>query len=292
MLDLSKLHHFYIAAKYQNITRAAQELYISQPALTKTIKTLEDEIGLPLFYKKGRHVYLTEHGRYLKERCERLFSILDDISDEFEKIKENAESTIKLNVLTASVIVSDAVVEYTKKNKSTHFRIIQNTEVDCDISITTNSVNFSHLPAYVERDVIEERIYLATPKTPEYDMKEQIDLAEVREKGFVNLSGSRLFRIVCDKFCDSVGFTQNVIFESDSPATMRNLIKAGVGIGFWPEFSWSEFPSSDVNLIPISNPVCRRDLVIGLHNDSSTARDFYRFLLKYISEHEKPVALS
>ena len=81
-----------------------------------------------------------------------------------------------------------------------------------------------------------------------------------------------------------------MIFESDSPATVKNIIKAGAGIGFWPEFSWGEFPSADVNLIPISNPLCRRELIIGLHNGSAkstVAADFYDFLLDFIKKQYK-----
>lgn len=286
-MELNKLYYFHIAAKHQNITRAAQELYVSQPALTKMIKGLEREIELPLFYKKGRNIHLTEFGEYLKEKTDKMFAIAENIEDEIEKMKTEASNTIKLNVLAATSIVTDAVVEYTKKNKSAIFQIIQNTEVDCDISITTNSVNFSHLPPFKQRCIIEEKIYLAVPKSTEYENKKSIDLTEVKDKGFVNLSGSRLFRIVCDKFCESVGFKQNVIFESDSPATVKNIIRAGSGIGFWPEFSWGEFPSSDVNLIPISNPLCQRELIIGLHGNSvnsAITTDFYNFLLDFIKE--------
>jgi len=283
--DLNKLYYFHVVAKHMNITRAAEELFISQPALTKNMKTLEKEIGLPLFYKNGRHIHLTEYGEYLKDRATRIFTIIGGVNDELEKMKSDAKNTIKLNVLAATAIVSDAVVEYTRENHSAIFQIIQNTEVDCDISITTNSMNFSHLPPYDKRCIIEEKIYLAVPKSSEYDGKIEIDLCEVKDKGFVNLSGSRLFRIVCDKFCESVGFKQNVIFESDSPTTVKNIIKAGAGIGFWPEFSWGEFPETDVNLIPITNPICQRELIIGLHGHisaSAASAEFYEFLLEYI----------
>lgn len=286
-MDLNKLHYFYVVAKHQNVTHAAEELYISQPALTKAIKALEKEIGLPLFYKKGRHIYLTEFGEYLKEQTGRMFAILDSVTGELEKKKEEVNNTIKLNVLAASTVVTDAVCEYTKKNKSVIVQIIQNTEVDCDISITTNSINFSHLPPFKKRCIIEEKIYLAVPKHSEYENKASIDLTEVKDKGFVNLSGSRLFRVVCDKFCESAGFKQNVIFESDSPATVKNIIKAGAGIGFWPEFSWGEFPAADVNLIPIHNPLCQRELIIGLHSHTHTsgiAFEFYEFLLDFMKK--------
>lgn len=52
-----------------------------------------------------------------------------------------------------------------------------------------------------------------------------------------------------------------MIFESNSPESVRNLIAAGLGIGFWPERSWDEQPGPQVKLIPIRYPVCRRDVV-------------------------------
>ena len=71
---------------------------------------------------------------------------------------------------------------------------------------------------------------------------------------------------------------------------VKNIIKTGVGIGFWPEFSWSEFPTKDINLLPITNPSCQRELIIGLHMNSftnNTVTEFYDFLLNYIKKHTK-----
>jgi len=289
-MEFNKLYYFYIAAKHMNITRAAEELYISQPALTKNIKLLEREIGLPLFYKKGRHIYLTEFGDYLNEKVCKMFNIWDDISQELDKIKSNAKNTIKLNVLAATTIVTDAVAEYTKRNQDITFQIIQNSEVNCDISISTNAVNFSNLPSFTKRCVIEEKIYLAVPKNLEYENINSINLIDVKDKGFVNLSGSRPFHIVCDKLCESVGFKQNIIFESDSPEAVKNIIKSGAGIGFWPEFSWGKISVSDVKLLPIYNPICQRELIIGLHKNSclsECSEEFYDFLLKFIKRHQK-----
>lgn len=291
-MELNKLYYFHIVAKNQNVTKAAEELFISQPALTKAIKNLEKQLGLPLFYKKGKHIFLTSFGKYLKGETDKMFAIWNNVTLETKKIKHEYDKSIRINVLAATSIVTDAVLEYKKLNSDTIFHIIQNEEANCDISVTTNSVDFSKLPEFADKYIFEEKIYLATPKIDEYEEKESISLEEVREKGFVNLSGSRLFRIVCDKFCESAGFTPNIIFESDSPATVKNIIKSGMGIGFWPEFSWSEFPLEDINLIPISNPVCQRELIIGLHTNmftTNTVKDFYNFLLLYISERTKEI---
>ena len=286
-MELSKLYYFHIAARHQNITKAAEELYISQPALTKTIKNLEKEFGLQLFYKKGKHIYLTSFGEYLKSQTDKMFAVRNNILVEAKKFRHKNDKSIRLNVLAATSLITDAVLEYKKINKEAIFHIIQNEEINCDISVTTNSVDFAQLPDFTERCIFEEKIYLATPKDAEYADKKCISLDEVKDKGFVNLSGSRLFRVVCDKFCESAGFVPNIIFESDSPATVKNIIKTGAGIGFWPEFSWSEFPTEDINLIPITNPCCQRELIVGLHTTAFSppvVTDFYNFLLEFIKQ--------
>ncbi len=291
MQELNKLYYFYVVAKHQHVTRASEELHIAQPALTKTVKLLEEELQVPLFYRKGRGIVLTPFGEHLRERLEDVFGILQNIPEELESMKGQAEKTIRLHVLAASTIITSAIAEYKKQNEDTVFQLIQNEEKkDCDISVTTNAVDFSHLPSFRKRCIMEEKIYLAVPKNSVYARETSVDLRFFKEEGFVNLAGSRLFRTVCDKFCDSAGFRAKIIFESDSPAAVRNLIGAGVGVGFWPAFSWGQITSSEVVLLPIRNPVCQRELIVGLHTENSLsgiAEDFYEYLLNFMREQQQ-----
>ena len=224
-MELAKLRYFYTVAKYGHVTRAAEAIHIAQPALTKAIKQLEEELGVPLFYKKGRNIFLTVYGEYLRSKLEGVFLQLDSISTEIEILKKETRNTVKLNVLAASTVVTDAVVSYKKKHPEVFFQVIQNeTETDCDISVTTDMADVSLLPAFKKRRVIAEKIYLAVPKNSKYANYSSISLKEVKEEGFVNLAGSRLFRAVCDRFCAYAGFKPHNSFESDSPVAVRNII--------------------------------------------------------------------
>ena len=289
-MELAKLRYFYAVAKHGHVTRAAEEIHIAQPALTKAIKLLEEELGVRLFYKKGRNIYLTVFGKYLQSKLDGIFLQFDSIGKEIEALKEEARMTVRINVLAASTAVTDAVVAYKKKNPQVVFQLIQNeTETDCDISITINNANFSLSSHLKKRCVMEEKIYLAVPKTSLYAKRESIALREMKNEGFVNLAGSRLFRSVCDKFCAYAGFKPHNSFESDSPVAVRNIIGASAGVGFWPEFSWGHV-SSDVVLLPISDPVCQRELVLGLHESpisSAVAEEFYDFLLGFLQRRRK-----
>ena len=285
MLDLTKLRYFYIVAKHQHVTRAAEEIHIAQPALTKTVKQLEHELDVPLFYKHGRNIRLTEFGQYLYRKLDGVFTQIDSIPEELELLQEEVRRTVKINVLAASTAVTDAVVAYKKKHPSVVFQLIQNeAETDCHLSVTTNMADFSALPPFVKRMAMEENIYLAVPKTSRYANRAQVHLKEVENEGFIHLAGSRLFRSVCDGFCAAAGFKPRTAFESDSPVAVRNIIAANAGVGFWPEYSWGK-ASTDVVLLPIASPACQREIVLGLHEhpvQSHVAEDFYSYLIRFL----------
>lgn len=289
-MELNKLYYFYITAKHQHVTRAAEELHIAQPALTKSIKLLERDLGVPLFYKNKRNIYLTVFGQHLKTKLDSVFPILETIPTDLATLRDRTENTIKVNVLAASTIVTTAIVQYKKENADTIFHVIQNDEeMDCDVSITTNAVNFSKIPQFESRYVFEEKIHLAVPKTSTLAEKDAVSLIDVADLGFVNLAGSRSFRTICDNFCLSAGFTPKIVFESDSPIAVKNLIATGAGIGFWPAFSWGK-NSTDIKLLPIKKPLCQRELIVGLHNSgslSNVATDFYHYLIAFIQQQQQ-----
>ena len=289
-MEITKLRYFYVVAKMGHVTRAAESIHIAQPALTKAIKQLEEELGVPLFYKKGRNIYPTVFGEYLKEKVEGLLSAFDGLSDELEALKKEQRNTVRLNVLAASTAVTDAVINYKKKNPDVIFQLIQNEEEsDCDVSVTMNTAELSALPPFLQKRVLEEKIYLAVPKNSRYGNRESVALKEVKDEGFVQLAGSRLFRSVCDGFCAYAGFKPHISFESDSPVAVRNIIGASAGVGFWPEYSWGKV-SSDVTLLDITEPVCQRGVLIGLHESvfpSAYAEDFYEYLLRFLQKRRR-----
>lgn len=76
-MSLSQLEYFVAVAEEQHVTRAAEKLGISQPPLTRQIQALEDELGQPLFERRGRGIVLTEFGRYFAAKAS---AILDHVA--------------------------------------------------------------------------------------------------------------------------------------------------------------------------------------------------------------------
>ncbi len=289
-MELAKLRYFYTVAKLGHVTRAAEEIHIAQPALTKAIKQLEEELGVPLFYKQGRNIRLTTFGEYLQEKLAPILLQLDSLPDELAALKAERQRTVKLNVLAASSSVTEAVVAYKKRNPSAIFQLIRSEAApNCDVSVTTDSSDLSILPPVLQTHSMEEKIYLAVPKNSPYAQKGSISLTEVKKEGFVHLAGSRTFSILCDTFCMQAGFQPNVAFESDSLIAVKNIIGANAGVGFWPAYSWGKI-SSDARLLPIAGQDCKRTLSISLHESlypSAMSMDFFNFLVQFLQRRKR-----
>lgn len=285
-MELSQLRYFCAVAESQHMTQTAERLHIAQPALTQSIRRLEKELGVPLFAPKGRGIVLTECGRFLYRKLSPVVETLDRLPRELSAMAGLERDTIHMNVLAASSILTSSVIEYKRHQKHIHFQLFQNSEMEvCDLHVSTLLPDRRHPTGVARAFCCTEQIFLAVPREGRYAGRTSVRLAEAAEDEFICLSGGyKQFRAICDHLCTRAGFTPRVIFESDSPSAVRNLISAGMGVGFWPEFTWGTLDTSEMLLLPIEEPVCQRDLVVACsHNkaDNREVQNFYEFLVEF-----------
>lgn len=285
-MELLQLQYFYALAQTQHVTKTADTFHIAQPALTQMIHRLESELGVKLFQKNGRNIVLTDAGEYLKKKVEPIIKSVNEIPNEIQSLAESRKKLLKVNVLAASNLVTEALINFQKEHGGVNFRIVQNTESEqSDMTIFTREF-YLHSENRKQRVYIfTERIYLAVPKASEIAGRKSVALKDMSSKEFVSLAGSRGLRTICDRFCMHAGFRPNVVFESDSPAAVMNLISASLGIGFWPQYTWGNPDSEKIALVPIEEPQCQRDIIVMLHEsamDMEVAHEFFEFLSGYL----------
>lgn len=95
-----KLKVFRLVAKNLSFTKAANELYITQPAITKNIQALENELGLRLFNRRGNRIYLTAEGLVLLDHVEKIFKLELKLEDALNSFKENPSGSFRLGAST------------------------------------------------------------------------------------------------------------------------------------------------------------------------------------------------
>lgn len=282
-MELMQLRYFCEVAESQHMTRSAEKLHIAQPALSQSIHRLEGELGVKLFVLRGRNIVLTPYGRYLQRQVAPILETLDQIPVDLAKMAHTDRTTIRMNVMAASALITEAVIEYQKSNHI-QFELVQSGENSlCDIVLSTRQP--SAREGRENEYIFTEPILLAVPDNDRFRTKESVMLSEMREEEFVCLAGTKNFRTICDKYCSKVGFSPKVVFESDSPATVQNLVAAGCGVGFWPKYTWGEFTTTSARLLSISDPDCKRDLVLSMNaikHDNAEVERFFAFLVDYM----------
>lgn len=285
-MELMQIRYFLEAAKTKHMTNSAKNLHITQPALTQAIRRLENDLGVPLFAAKGRNIVLTEYGKYMQRKLEPLMEQIDAIPEQLKMMVALEGETIHMNVLAASGLVMEAIIEYKKEHEDINFQLQQNSESELyDIAVTTKL--FYQGAEEESSFACGEEIYLAVPRNRRYQDRTSVRLAETSEEGFISLLGSREFRYICDRFCQHAGFTPKIIFESDNPSAVKNMIAANMGIGFWPEFTWGSIENEHVRLLKIDDPVCQRDIIIHYNRnktDNHNVIDFYEFLTNFFRD--------
>lgn len=284
-MELNQIRYFLEVAKTQHITQSAKKLHIAQPALTQSIHRLEKDLRVPLFVSKGRNIMLTEYGKYLNKKLAPIIEELDSIPAQLQTMAKLESDIIHLNVLAASALITEAIIKYKKSHENLNFQFTQGKENELyDIGVTTKL--FYQLPEEKQENVFvcTEKIFLAVPKMHPLASCKSVKLSDVSEEGFISLMGSRQLRWICDRYCHHAGFEPKIVFESDSPAAVQNMIAANMGIGFWPEFTWGKLNKENVHLLEIEEPLCQRDILIDFKRnkiDSSAVEEFFAFLKEY-----------
>lgn len=287
-MELTQLKYFLEVAKNQHVTKSAEKLHVAQPALTQAIHRLEEELGVKLFVPKGRGIMLSSYGEYFFAKLSPLMEGLNRLPDELHTMADLEDATIHLNVLAASTLVTEAIIEYQRIDDSIHIQLKQNEQSDLyDICVTTR---LFYQPPEKQREeerqfVCTEKIYLAVPNIARFQGIKSLSLKDVKEESFISLLGSKQLRTICDKYCSTAGIVPNIVFESDSPAAVRNMIAANMGVGFWPEFSWGRLNTDKVLLLDIANPICSRDILVTYKKnkrDSARAEAFFEYLSGYL----------
>lgn len=280
-MELLQLKYFMTAAAHQHITKAAELLHIAQPALTQSIKRLEEELQVKLFDRSGRNIVLNETGKIFLKRITPILTELENIPDEIRESAGMLQRTIRMNVVAASALITKIVIEYKEQHPQVEFQLMHNEkEENYDISVT--SMPYGSKIIHKNTTVLSEEILLAVPASSRYAAAGSLDLREVINEDFISLAGSLPLREICDRFCMEVGFVPHIAFESDSPEAVRDLIGANMGVAFWPSFSWGTAPRNNISLIHIQTPECKRNLVVSLKDSrgqSAVLTDFYQYVI-------------
>ncbi|MHC6180348.1 LysR family transcriptional regulator [Clostridium sp. JNZ X4-2] len=277
-MELQQLKYFETIAKYENMTKASKLLLVSQPALSRTLRQLENELGVKLFDRNGRTIQLNRYGKVFFKKVHSALSSIEDGKRELVDMKENKPQNIKLMVLSASGLIPDLLSSFREIYPKVGFSLFQNENEygsdDCDFSILSS---YSDILNKFSIPLRTEEIYLGVPNNHPLSCKKSINLIEAKDESFISLKPNKALRKITDIFCEHSGFIPNIVFESDEPSMVRGLIKAGLGVAFVPYISWTKLIGPSISLIHIDMPKCERTIYLSWKEGKYLTKSDYLF---------------
>jgi LysR family transcriptional activator of glutamate synthase operon len=242
-MELQQLRYFRAAAEREHVTRAAEDLFVSQSAISRAVTQLEEELGVPLFYRQGRAVVLSPYGRSFLEHVIRALHLLESGKRLLIEQSGAESGTITLGFLHSLGIemVPSLIKEYRGKHPGIHFTLVQRSgkmlmeqlvegSIDLCLSVPgmfeQSGVRWSHL--------LDEELLIALSQTHRLAARRTLRMRELSSEPFVALNPDHTLRNIFDKVCDDSSFVPNIAFEGMDIATLRGMIAAGLGIGLLP----------------------------------------------------------
>lgn len=281
-MEIQQLRYFLVAARYQHVTKAAEEIHIAQPALTQIIKRLESEVGAPLFERNGRNIILTPEGKILQEEALQILKTIDELPIVLQQKKTERDKTLKIKVSAATIWFMPAIIAYKKTHPDVNLDFIRNDDMrDCDFLITTSTDTGGQAE---ESFIVDEEILLAVSKDRAKTMPPKVRLSDLKGDVFLITDKSKPFFRICEEYCLKSGFAPNVIFECDSQTVIFDLVSADLGVAFCPTFSWGKIDQNKIALLPFEEKCFRKIVLIALKQTTPLQKDFFVYLKNFMSD--------
>ncbi|MFE0423720.1 LysR family transcriptional regulator [Streptomyces sp. NPDC058953] len=273
-MDLRQLHYFRTVARHQHISRAAEELRIAQPSLSRVIARLEDELGTPLFHREGRRIRLNQYGAVFLRHVDRALSELDDGRRALRDAREEGLGQVAVaceTLLTIAHLLGGFRTAYPRAET----RLFQSNAEEMERRLRAGEVDFcvASQPLAGARlatvELLREEVLLAVPLGHRLDGRDSVTVREIADEPFVTTRRGHWQRALLDRLFTAEGLTPRLSCEGDEPGSSQDLISAGLGVGLIP--SVSRVVGTDVHVpvawVRVDAPGCHRTLTLVWRED-------------------------
>jgi len=294
-MDLLQLRYFQVVARVEHMTRAAEELSITQPSLSKTIGRLEAELGVPLFDRQGRQIRLNRFGQAFLARIDWALRGLDEGRREVRDMAGLARGEIRL-AAPALQWLPDLMRGFLAAHPAVHVRLFQRStremqrQLDAgDIDLYFSSIRADQ-PGLQWRPLRTEDILLVVPPGHPLVGRGSVPLRDVAGEAVVIGKAGDEVRDSMDAYCRQAGFALRVVCEADEPAAIRDFVAAGLGVAFMPAGALPGASDTPGAQLRVTNPICQHTLGMAWDDRryfSQAAGAFRQFVIAYFAALER-----
>lgn len=280
---------FYTVAKCGSLTKASEELYISQPAVSQAIKQLESQLGTTLFTRTHKGMELSgQCGRVIFKEVEEALRLLEDAQSKLTELQTMAMGTIRIGATDSifSHVVADRIIKYREQCPEVKIELITGTspetitqlkEAKCDIGfvnlpIEDKEVNVTGVVAHLSD------VFVASEKFS--DLKGRaVDLKELTNYPLLLIQKNTIARIAMMNYLKSLGIQLTPDIEFENWDLMLRFAAAGIGIGCIPrEYALPYLDSGELFEVDVTPALPVRGVGMALPKDLPVSFALKKFI--------------
>lgn len=290
-MEIQQLYYFKAVAELQHMTRAAEKLSISQPALSKSIANIEQELGIPLFDRHGRAIVLNRFGEMFLRHVDNILEEYSKMIREFEDITKPGYGkvafgfihTLGMEVVPELMAVVPTVYPNLEVslNQATSLTLLKRLEEGViDMCLTQEFTSKLIEVEWVE--LWTEELFVIVPDTHPLAEKEEIQLKEIEGEPFISIKRGNSLRQIVDELLKKAGMKANISYAGEEMHTVAGFVGAGLGVSVIPDIKGLDH--FNVKKLSVIEPKCERKIGIAWAKDrymSPAANEFKEFLIDY-----------
>jgi DNA-binding transcriptional LysR family regulator len=239
-VTLHKLEVFQLVVELGGVSRAADQLYVSQPVVTAHIRSLEQRVGARLFYREGRHLRLTEAGRAVHRWADDVLTHTRELSRHLDGLTDGTRGSVVIgaSMSVGSYLLPPVVTRFRRERPQVELKLsitdsdhaMQATEAgECDFAVVILEDD-PPSPGLEGRPLGEEELVIVTGPGRE-PAADTITIDELSRLAFVESPTGMIRRSLVDSQLGRIGIRErNVVIEVGHPEAMKRAAEAGLGV--------------------------------------------------------------
>ena len=248
-MDLRTIENFLKLTERLNYRKTAEDIYIAQPALSRQIMQLEEELGVQLFNRHKRKVELTEAGFYFKDEARRILEDFERVCQRTAQIYQGEGGEIRIAHSSSSMqfLLPAILAKIQKEIPSMQTVLIESTNVYEINALLNRTIDVGFGPNMIvpkeinARTLYAENFVVLLPQNHWLNNENFHSLAQLTDENFILPSRSESSGYVesIEALCQNYGFIPKVAYQSGNTNTVLRLVEAGVGVSIEPKSALS-----------------------------------------------------
>ncbi|MBI2312434.1 MAG: LysR family transcriptional regulator [Betaproteobacteria bacterium] len=241
---LRQLKIFEAVARCLSFSRAAEELHLTQPAVSKQVKELETHVGLPLFEQLGKRIYLTAAGHEMLDFSRNIIQQFQEVEEAIDALKGVSGGRLNVAVISGGIyFIPRLLSEFCRAHPNVTVKLTVHNRQDVLRALAENTTDLAIIGRPPEGlDTVSEPFaphpyVIVAPADHPLAGQRRIACARLAEERFIVREKGTDTRFAMDEAFHGFGIKPNIVMEIESLETIKQAVIAGMGIGFLPLFA-------------------------------------------------------